>query len=32
MNLLVAIVFGIGIAILVIAYCVFYIGDGKILI
>lgn len=32
MNLLVAIVFGIGIAILVIAYCVFYIGDGNILI
>ena len=26
------IVFGIGIAILVIAYCVFYIGDGNILI
>ena len=32
MNLLVAIVFGIGIAILVIAYCVCYIGDGNILI
>ena len=32
MNLLVAIVFGIGIAILVTAYCVFYIGDGNILI
>ena len=26
------IVFGIGIAILIIAYCVFYIGDGNILI
>lgn len=32
MNLLLAIVFGIGIAILVIAYCVFYIGDGYIII
>ena len=29
MNLLLAIVFGIGIAILVIAYCVFYIGYWK---
>ena len=28
---LLAIVFGIGIAILVIAYCVFYIGDGYII-
>ena len=26
------IVFGIGIAILVISYCVFYIGDGNIII
>ena len=28
MNLLLAIVFGVGIAMFVIAYCVFYIGDG----
>ena len=32
MNLLLAIVFGIGIAIIVIAYCIFYIGNGEILI